>query len=66
MGYFKNEEATKEAITVGGWLRTGDKGELDPIGRLKITGRTKEIFKTAKGKYVAPGPIAPTPLSPIL
>eukprot|EP00804_Cyclotella_cryptica_P006738 CCRYP_015697-RA/>CCRYP_015697-RA protein AED:0.11 eAED:0.11 QI:84/1/1/1/0.28/0.25/8/5515/587 len=57
MGYYKNEEATKETITEDGWLRTGDKGELDDIGRLKITGRTKEIFKTSKGKYVAPAPI---------
>ncbi|KAL7493095.1 hypothetical protein ACHAWT_004577 [Skeletonema menzelii] len=57
MGYFKNEEATKETITEDGWLRTGDKGELDDMGRLKITGRTKEIFKTSKGKYVAPAPI---------
>jgi long-chain acyl-CoA synthetase len=56
MGYFKNEEATKETTTEDGWLRTGDKGELDDMGRLKITGRTKEIFKTAKGKYVAPAP----------
>lgn len=57
MGYFKNEEATKETITEDGWLRTGDKGELDDMGRLKITGRTKEIFKTSKGKYVSPAPI---------
>mmetsp|Transcript_5764 Transcript_5764/g.8637 ORF Transcript_5764/g.8637 Transcript_5764/m.8637 type:complete len:583 (-) Transcript_5764:87-1835(-) len=57
MGYFKNEEATKETMTEDGWLRTGDKGELDDAGRLKITGRTKEIFKTSKGKYVAPAPI---------
>eukprot|EP00956_Cyclotella_meneghiniana_P007766 scaffold10354_cov68-Cyclotella_meneghiniana.AAC.5 len=57
MGYFKNEGATKETITEDGWLRTGDKGELDEMGRLKITGRTKEIFKTSKGKYVAPAPI---------
>jgi long-chain acyl-CoA synthetase len=57
MGYFKNEEATKECITEDGWVRTGDKGELDDMGRLKITGRTKEIFKTSKGKYVAPAPI---------
>ena len=57
MGYFKNEEATKEAITEDGWVRTGDKGEIDGQGRLKITGRTKEIFKTSKGKYVAPSPI---------
>lgn len=57
MGYYKNEAATKEAITEDGWLRTGDKGELDELGRLKITGRTKDIFKTSKGKYVAPAPI---------
>lgn len=57
MGYFKNEEATKETVTEDGWLRTGDKGEVDDKGRLKITGRTKEIFKTSKGKYVAPSPI---------
>ncbi len=57
MGYFKNEEATQGTITEDGWLRTGDKGKLDELGRLKITGRTKEIFKTSKGKYVAPAPI---------
>lgn len=57
MGYFKNEEATKEAITEDGYVRTGDKGSVDEQGRLKITGRTKEIFKTSKGKYVAPAPI---------
>lgn len=57
MGYYKNEEATKEALTDDGYVRTGDKGTLDNQGRLKITGRTKEIFKTSKGKYVAPAPI---------
>eukprot|EP00571_Detonula_confervacea_P014066 CAMPEP_0172309630 /NCGR_PEP_ID=MMETSP1058-20130122/10270_1 /TAXON_ID=83371 /ORGANISM="Detonula confervacea, Strain CCMP 353" /LENGTH=565 /DNA_ID=CAMNT_0013022289 /DNA_START=94 /DNA_END=1791 /DNA_ORIENTATION=+ len=57
MGYFKNEEATKETMTEDGWLRTGDKGVLNDMGSLKITGRTKEIFKTSKGKYVAPAPI---------
>ena len=57
MGYFKNETATQEAFTEDGWLRTGDKGEFDETGRLKITGRTKDIFKTSKGKYVAPAPI---------
>ena len=56
-GYFKREDATKETFTEDGWLRTGDKGEIDDMGRLKITGRTKEIFKTSKGKYVAPAPI---------
>jgi long-chain acyl-CoA synthetase len=57
MGYYKNEEATKETITADGFLKTGDRGELDAQGRLKITGRTKELFKTSKGKYVAPAPI---------
>merc|ERR1712167_274312 len=57
MGYFKNSKATAETITEDGYVRTGDKGALDEEGRLKITGRTKEIFKTSKGKYVAPAPI---------
>ena len=57
MGYYKNDDATKETVTADGWLRTGDKGEIDEMNRLKITGRIKEIFKTSKGKYVAPAPI---------
>jgi len=57
MGYFKNEEKTKEEFTEDGYLKTGDRGEIDHLQRLKITGRTKEIFKTSKGKYVAPAPI---------
>ena len=57
MGYFKNDAATKETITEDGFVRTGDKGEIDEKGRLKITGRTKEIFKTSKGKYIAVTPI---------
>ncbi|MCD6556172.1 MAG: long-chain fatty acid--CoA ligase [Bacteroidales bacterium] len=52
-GYYKDEEKTKNAIDKDGWFHTGDTGELD--GRiLKITGRTKEIFKLSTGKYVAP------------
>ncbi len=52
-GYYKDEEKTKEAIDKDGWFHTGDTGVLD--GKiLKITGRTKEIFKLSTGKYVAP------------
>jgi len=57
MGYFKDEAKTKEEFTEDGYLKTGDRGEIDHMKRLKITGRTKEIFKTSKGKYVAPSPI---------
>jgi long-subunit acyl-CoA synthetase (AMP-forming) len=57
MGYFKEPELTKNAFTEDGYLKTGDRGEVDSGGRLKITGRVKELFKTSKGKYVAPAPI---------
>ncbi|GAB2989911.1 AMP-dependent synthetase/ligase [Nocardioides montaniterrae] len=53
-GYHNLPEATAEAFTADGWLRTGDKGELDADGFLKITGRIKELFKTSGGKYIAP------------
>jgi long-chain acyl-CoA synthetase len=56
-GYYKEPDKTKETFTADGWLRTGDKGRLDQDGYLYITGRTKDIFKTLKGKYVAPAPI---------
>jgi len=54
MGYYKDEERTREAMSEDGFLKTGDKGEMDEMGRLKLTGRTKEMFKTSKGKYIAP------------
>ncbi len=57
MGYYKDEEKTRETFTEDGFLKTGDKGEIDEKGRLKLTGRSKEIFKTSKGKYIAPAPI---------
>ncbi len=56
MGYYKDPEKTQETL-LDGWLATGDKGRLDEDGHLFITGRVKEIFKTLKGKYVAPAPI---------
>ena len=57
MGYYKQPELTAECYTEDGFFKTGDRGERDEQGRLKITGRVKEIFKTSKGKYVAPAPI---------
>jgi long-chain acyl-CoA synthetase len=57
MGYFKEPELTAAAFTADGWLHTGDKGVLDEEGNLRITGRVKDLFKTSKGKYVAPAPI---------
>lgn len=56
-GYYKDPLKTAEALTEDGFLRTGDKGEQDAEGNLRLTGRIKEIFKTSKGKYVAPAPI---------
>ena len=55
--YYLEPEKTAEAFTSDGWLKTGDKGEIDADGYVRITGRLKEIFKTAKGKYIAPVPI---------
>ena len=57
MGYYKMPEKTAEETTPDGYFRTGDCGEIDEQGRLRVTGRVKELFKTSKGKYVAPSPI---------
>lgn len=57
LGYYKEPALTQQALTEDGWLKTGDKGALDGEGNLRITGRVKDLFKTSKGKYVAPAPI---------
>lgn len=57
IGYYKRPELNAECFTEDGYFRTGDQGTRDSNGLLKLTGRVKELFKTAKGKYVAPAPI---------
>ena len=57
MGYYKDPVQSRAAFTDDGWLHTGDKGQIDAQGNLHITGRVKDLFKTSKGKYVAPAPI---------
>lgn len=57
LGYYKEPVLSREAMTDDGWLRTGDKGHIDAQGCLHVTGRVKDLFKTGKGKYVAPAPI---------
>lgn len=55
-GYYKSPEKTAEVFR-DGWFHTGDRGELDAQGNLRLTGRISETFKTAKGKFVVPAPI---------
>ena len=57
VGYYKRPDLTAEAFTDDGYFRTGDCGHFESNGMLKLTGRIKELFKTTKGKYVAPVPI---------
>lgn len=56
-GYFKEPGMTRDIFTDDNFVKTGDTGTIDPDGFLTITGRIKDIFKTDKGKYVAPAPI---------
>ena len=54
MGYYNKPELTKEIIDADGWLHTGDLGEINEYGQVKITGRLKNLFKTSLGKYINP------------
>jgi len=57
VGYYKRPDLDAECFTADGFFHTGDRGEIRADGLLKLTGRVKELFKTSKGKYVAPAPI---------
>ncbi len=54
MGYYNQPELTKEVIDEDGWMHTGDLGEINEYGQVKITGRLKNLFKTSLGKYINP------------
>lgn len=57
LGYYREPSLTADTIDSEGWIHTGDVGEVDQDGYLKITGRVKEMYKTSKGEYVAPSQI---------
>lgn len=60
LGYYKEPALTAESIDAEGWFHTGDLGQIEPEGHLKITGRKKELFKTSFGKYISPQSIEDT------
>lgn len=60
MGYYNDPARTAEVIDAEGFLHTGDVGEIDQEGFLRLTGRIKDIFKTSRGRYIVPSPIEQT------
>ena len=58
-GYYKDPQKTAEVLK-DGWLHSGDRGKLDEQGYLRVTGRVKDAFKTAKGSYITPNPLEET------
>ncbi|WP_439641922.1 AMP-binding protein [Nevskia sp.] len=66
LGYYQAPELSSEVFTADGYFRTGDRAEIDELGRLRLSGRIKELFKTSKGKYVAPAPIESRLLHPMV
>lgn len=57
MGYYKDPQKTAEVLGKDGWLHSGDRGEMDENGFLRVVGRVKDAFKTSKGSYVTPNPL---------
>ena len=56
-GYYKDLDKTHEVLNKDGWLRSGDRGTMDDKGYIRVIGRVKDAFKTAKGSYVTPNPL---------
>ncbi|MBX2849215.1 MAG: AMP-binding protein [Acidiferrobacterales bacterium] len=56
-GYYNSPDKTAEVLSDDGWLHSGDVGEIDDAGYLRVTGRVKDAFKTSKGSFVTPNPL---------